>query len=155
LLPSDIAVHGIAEAPPGFDARFAAIERRYVYRIVDDSGPVDPLLRRHVVTWRHPLNIDAMAAAAEHLLGEHDFASFCKKREGAPTIRTLLELRPERRGPALETTVRADAFCHSMVRSLMGALIAVGEGRYPPAWAGQILSQGERDSRVRVMPAHG
>lgn len=154
LLPSDIAVHQVTEAPPGFDARFAAVERRYIYRMVDDPERVDPLLRGHVVAWR-PLDVDAMAAAAEYLLGEHDFASFCKRRQGATTIRTLLELRPERRGPTIETIVRADAFCHSMVRSLMGALVAVGEGRYRPEWAAAILSQRARDSRVRVMPAHG
>lgn len=154
LLPDDVVVRDCREAPAGFDARFAALERRYVYRI-DDSGAPDPLSRGHVVAWRRPLDVDAMNAAAKHLLGEHDFAAFCKKREGATTVRTLLELSAERVGPVVSTTVRADAFCHSMVRALMGALVAAGEHRHPPHWAGEVLRAGARDPRVRVMPAHG
>ena len=97
-----------------------------------------------------------MNAAAEPLLGEHDFAAFCKKRDGATTIRTLLALHSERRDDGLlETTVRADAFCHSMVRSLMGALVAVGEHRFAPDWVQSVLETAEREARVRVMPAHG
>ncbi len=155
LLPDDIGVRSLAVAPDGFDARFSALERRYVYRMTD-SGTADPLARGHVVAWPRELDVDAMNAASEPLLGEHDFAAFCKKREGATTIRTLLALHSERRddGP-LETTVRADAFCHSMVRSLMGALVAVGEHRFPPDWAQSVLEAGEREARVRVMPAHG
>lgn len=155
LLPDDISLHALAPAAGGFDARFAALERRYVYRLCDDPARVDPLARTSVVAWRRPLDVDAMDAAAVHLLGEHDFASFCKKREGATTIRTLLELSPVRTGDLVETTVRADAFCHSMVRALMGALVAVGEGRFEPAWAGEILAGASRDARVTVMPAHG
>ena len=154
LLPADVVVRDCSPAPDGFDARFAAQERRYVYRI-DDSGSPDPLTRGHVVAWKRPLDVDAMNAAAHHLLGEHDFAAFCKKREGATSIRTLLELHAVRTGPVVETTVRADAFCHSMVRALMGALVAVGEERHCPAWAGEVLAAGARDPRVRVMPAHG
>lgn len=155
LLPDDIAIHRASIAPPGFDARFSALERRYVYRIDDDPSSVDPLVRNHVVAWPKLLDVDRMATAAEHLLGEHDFAAFCKKREGATTVRTLLELSPVRGVGVIETTVRADAFCHSMVRALLGALTAVGEGRHEPAWAGEILTAGVRDPRVKVMPAHG
>ncbi|WP_222706463.1 tRNA pseudouridine(38-40) synthase TruA [Aeromicrobium terrae] len=155
FLPDDVTLVACSPAPPGFDARFSATERRYVYRLRDTPGG-DPLTRGFVVAHRSSLDVAAMAAAAEHLVGEHDFASFCKQREGATTIRTLLELRPERLPDGLvATTVRADAFCHSMVRSLMGALVAVGEGRYEAAWAGQILAATERDPRVTVMPAHG
>ncbi|MRJ76271.1 tRNA pseudouridine(38-40) synthase TruA [Aeromicrobium sp. SMF47] len=155
LLPPDIALRGLTVAPEGFDARFSALQRRYVYRLCDSPAGPDPLVRGSVVGWGRPLDPSLMDAAADHLLGEHDFASFCKRREGATTIRTLLELRTDRRGDVLETTVRADAFCHSMVRSLMGALVAVGEGRYAPEWAGQILAGATRDARVKVMPAHG
>lgn len=155
LLPADISLRGLSVAPEGFDARFAALERRYVYRICDSPSGPDPLARHHQVTWPKPLDVDAMNAAAQHLLGEHDFASFCKKREGATTIRTLLELRSVRTGDVIETTVRADAFCHSMVRALMGALTAVGEGRFDPPWASEILSAAARNTHVRVMPAHG
>jgi tRNA pseudouridine38-40 synthase len=155
LLPADIGLRSLTIAPNGFDARFAALERRYVYRLCDAPAGPDPLARRTVVGWRRPLDVDAMNAAAEHLLGEHDFAAFCKKREGATTIRTLLELRSVRAGDLVETTVRADAFCHSMVRALMGALVAVGEGRFSAAWSGEVLSRAARDTRVTVMPAHG
>jgi tRNA pseudouridine38-40 synthase len=155
LLPDDIALRSLTTAPEGFDARFAALERRYVYRICDAPAGPDPLARHAVVRWRRPLDADAMNAAATHLLGEHDFAAFCKKRDGATTIRTLLELRAERSGDLVETTVRADAFCHSMVRALMGALVAVGEGRFPATWSGDVLAAAARDTRVTVMPPHG
>lgn len=153
VLPDDVAVRAVSPAPPGFDARFSAVERRYVYRCTD--GVPDPLDRSSVVALTKPLDVDAMNTAAERLLGEHDFASFCKKRDGATTIRTLLELSTSRVTERIETTVRADAFCHSMVRALMGALVAVGEGRYEPGWAGEILAGAARDPRVKVMPAHG
>lgn len=153
ILPPDVVVRAVAPAPDGFDARFAAIERRYVYRLCD--GVPDPLARASVVAWPKPLDVDLMNQAAQHLIGEHDFASFCKKREGATTIRTLVELSTRRAGPTIETTVRADAFCHSMVRSLMGALTAAGEGRHSPDLAAELLAAKERDPRVRVMPAHG
>lgn len=153
VLPADIALRALSAAPDGFDARFSALERRYVYRLCDTVP--DPLTRAMVVHAPKPLDVDAMNAAAEHLLGEHDFASFCRRREGATTIRTLRELHTERLATHLETTVRADAFCHSMVRALMGALVAVGEGRYEPRWAGEILAGATRDPRVKVMAAHG
>jgi tRNA pseudouridine38-40 synthase len=154
ILPADISLKSVSIAPDGFDARFSALERRYVYRIRDVPGG-DPLARGHVVAWPKQLNIDAMNAAARHLAGEHDFAAFCRKREGATTIRTLLELRSHRQDDLIETTVRADAFCHSMVRALMGALVAVGEGRHQPTWAAEVLGARSRDPRVKVMPAHG
>lgn len=153
LLAADIRVRAVTQAPAGFDARFSALWRRYVYRVVD--GVEDPLTRNHVLAWREPLDVDAMNAAAAHLLGEHDFASFCKKREGATTIRTLLEIHWERVGHRAEATVRADAFCHHMVRSLVGCMIAVGEGRRTPEWAAEVLGRGERDSAVLMVPPHG
>jgi tRNA pseudouridine38-40 synthase len=155
ILPDDIRLQALSPAPPGFDARFSALERRYVYRLCD-RGPSDPLTRGHVVDWPRELDVDSMNAATKPLLGEHDFAAFCKKRAGATTIRTLLALRCHRRDDGLlETTVRADAFCHSMVRSLMGTLVAVGEGRFAPDWTASVLASGVRDARVRVMPARG
>ena len=97
-----------------------------------------------------------MNAAAAALLGQHDFASFCKQREGATTIRTLLDLTWERDETGLAVaTVRADAFCHSMVRSLVGCLMAVGEGRRPASWAAEILGGARRDPSVVVVHAHG
>lgn len=153
VLPDDVVVRAVTAAPAGFDARFSAVERRYVYRLCDTVP--DPLARGSVVSWPKPLDVDAMNVAAEHLLGEHDFASFCKKRDGATTIRELRELRAERTGDVIVTTVRADAFCHSMVRSLMGALVAAGEGRHSPELTAELLAARVRDPRVTVMPAHG
>jgi tRNA pseudouridine38-40 synthase len=156
VLPDDVRVHRVTEAPEGFDARFSAVWRRYAYRIADAPALVDPLTRRWVLAWGRGLDVDAMNEAATLLRGEHDFAAFCKKREGATTIRTLLDLSWTRdeRGLAV-ATVRADAFCHNMVRALVGAMITVGEGRREPGWAGEVLRRGERDPRVTVVHAHG
>ncbi|GAB3256947.1 tRNA pseudouridine(38-40) synthase TruA [Alteromonas gracilis] len=155
VLPDEIRVRRSGPAPEGFDARFSALWRRYVYRIADALDALDPLTRGHVVASGRALDDEAMNAAAGTLLGEHDFAAFCKRREGATTIRTLLDLRVDRVDGVVESTVRADAFCHSMVRALMGCLVAVGEGRREPAWAAQVLRGGVRDPGVTVMPAHG
>ena len=156
ILPADVRVHRVREAPAGFDARFSAVWRRYAYRIADAPHLVDPLVRGHVLAWPRELDVDAMNGAAARLTGEHDFAAFCKKREGATTIRTLLDLSWARdtRGLAV-ATVRADAFCHNMVRSLVGCMIAVGEGRREPGWAHDVLARGERDGGVTVVHAHG
>ncbi len=156
VLPADVRVHRVTEAPPGFDARFSATWRRYAYRIADQPQAVDPLTRGHVLAWRRPLDVEAMATASKDLLGRHDFASFCKRREGATTIRTLLELSWVRDDHGvLVGTVRADAFCHHMVRSLVGCLVAIGEGRRLPGWAGEVLGATTRDPSVTVVPAHG
>jgi len=155
-LAPDIRVHRVTRPPAGFDARFSALWRRYAYRIADTAEATDPLSRRQVVAWSRPLDLEAMNAAAAALVGEHDFAAFCKQREGATTIRTLLALRWERDARGVATaTVRADAFCHHMVRSLMGCLVAIGEGRRETAWAGEILAAAVRDPAVANLPAHG
>ncbi len=156
LLPSDVRVRQVTEAPPGFDARFSATSRRYAYRLCDDPVGVDPIRRSDVVWNRHPLDVDAMNAAATRLLGEHDFASFCKRREGASTVRTLRVFEWRRDlGGQVEAAVVADAFCHNMVRSIVGACVAVGEGRRSPVWVGDVLGEVERSSSVMVMPPHG
>ncbi len=143
-------------APPGFDARFSALRRRYRYRLLDDPASADPLRRHDTVVVRDRLDGRAMDAAARRLVGLRDFAAFCKRREGATTVRTLLEYSWTRGGGGvLEATVVADAFCHSMVRALVGAVVPVGEGRVPPEWPEQVLTPGVRDPRVKVMPAHG
>ncbi|MFI5657411.1 tRNA pseudouridine(38-40) synthase TruA [Streptomyces sp. NPDC051684] len=155
-LPKDVRVWSVAEAPSGFNARFSAIWRRYAYRVTDHPGGVDPLLRGHVLWHDWPLDVDAMNEAAERLLGEHDFAAYCKKREGATTIRTLQELSLVRGEDGIVTaTVRADAFCHNMVRSLIGALLFVGDGHRPADWPGKVLAAGLRDSAVHVVRPHG
>jgi tRNA pseudouridine38-40 synthase len=155
VLDPDVRIRRVAAAPPGFDARFSAVWRRYCYRIADGPTVVDPLTRGHVLAWPRPLDLALMNDAAARLLGEHDFASFCKRREGATTIRSLLDLSWTRVDGVAEATVRADAFCHHMVRSLVGCLIAVGEGRRAPAWAAEVLGRRARDSAVTVVRAHG
>lgn len=155
ILGPDLRIRRIRPAPPGFDARFSAVWRRYCYRIADAPEVVDPLTRGHVLAWPRPLDVDRMNEASGALLGEHDFASFCKKREGATTIRTLLELSWARTAGVVEATVRADAFCHNMVRSLVGCLVAVGEGRHRPPWAAEVLARGVRESAVTVVQPHG
>ncbi|MEU1781170.1 tRNA pseudouridine(38-40) synthase TruA [Streptomyces abikoensis] len=155
-LSHDVRVWRAAEAPAGFNARFSAIWRRYAYRVVDHPGGVDPLLRGHVLWHDWPVDVDAMNAASRALLGEHDFAAYCKKREGATTIRTLQELGWVRDASGVVTaTVRADAFCHNMVRSLVGALLFVGDGHRPVDWPGKVLRAGVRDSAVHVVRPHG
>jgi tRNA pseudouridine38-40 synthase len=155
LLPGDVRVSRARVAPPGFDARFSALWRKYSYRIADDPAGADPLRRRTTLTWARHLDPVAMNTAAQALLGEHDFAAFCRRREGATTVRTLLDLLVRREEAVVVTEVRADAFCHSMVRSLVGALVAVGEGRRPVEWPGGVLGAGARDPGVTVLPAHG
>jgi tRNA pseudouridine38-40 synthase len=156
VLPADVRVHAVGVAPEGFDARFSALWRRYSYRVCDDPARADPL-RRHETLWSfRRLDVGAMNEAARSCLGEHDFAAFCRPRPGATTIRTLhrLEWQRDADGIAVATVV-ADAFCHQMVRSLAGALLAVGEGRRPPDWPAAVLAAAVRDPAVRVLPPHG
>ena len=155
VLPPDIAVPGVTVAHPDFDARFSALARHYVYRLTDDPAGPPPLRRADTVGWPRTLDTDAMGLATGLLLGEQDFAAFCRRREGATTVRTLLALDVVRSGSLIEVSASADAFCHSMVRSLVGALLAVGEGRRPADWPGGLLSRSERASDVPVAPAHG
>ncbi|MGP8000278.1 MAG: tRNA pseudouridine(38-40) synthase TruA [Streptosporangiaceae bacterium] len=156
LLPPDVRVSGISLAPPGFDARFSALCRRYSYRVCDDPAGPDPLRRRDTLAYRRPLDVAAMNEAAARLLGEHDFAAFCRRRAGASTIRELLELSWARAEPGvLASRVVADAFCHSMVRALTGALLKVGDGSRPPGWPAQVLGARARDPAVPVVPPHG
>jgi len=160
VLPADVVVRGVRPAAEGFDARFSAVARRYVYRVCDDPALRDPLRRSHVLWHRRRLDADAMHTAAQQVLGRHDFAAYCKPREGATTIRTLDELSWQRLtdGPdagLVVATVRADAFCHSMVRALVGASLAVGEGRRPLDWPAELLVGGRRDPGSAVVAAHG
>src|SRR5690606_8741717 len=127
---SDVTVHRTTIAPEGFDARFSAVWRRYSYRIADQTTGYDPLERHRTTTVRSELDVEAMDAAARSLIGLHDFAAYCKPREEGTTIRTLLDYRWARDAEGvLVAEVKADAFCHSMVRALVGACAAVGEGR--------------------------
>jgi tRNA pseudouridine38-40 synthase len=153
VLPPDLRVRRVAAAADGFDARFSPRWRGYAYRICD--GVPDPLERGHVLAWPRRLDDEAMSQASATLVGLHDFAAFCKRREGATTVRTLLDLSWRRDDDLVTGSIRADAFCHHMVRSLVGALVDVGEGRRPLTWPAELLAGGTRDGRVRVVPAHG
>jgi tRNA pseudouridine38-40 synthase len=156
VLPADIRIWRIGPAPEGFDARFSALSRRYVYRVCDNPIGVDPM-RRHEVLWHpRPLDLDRMNAAAALLLGENDFAAYCRRRDGATSIRRLLRCDWARDADDIAVaTIEADAFCHSMVRALVGALISVGDSRRSIEWPAQVLAAGQRDSAVQVLPAYG
>jgi tRNA pseudouridine38-40 synthase len=156
VLPADVRVHAAGPAPDGFDARFSALWRRYSYRVCDEAGRADPL-RRHETLWSfRRLDLAVMNEAAGLVVGEHDFAAFCRRRPGATTVRTLRVLDWRRDGDGLAVaTVIADAFCHNMVRALVGALLAVGEGRRPPGWPAGVLAAAVRDPAVRVVAPHG
>jgi tRNA pseudouridine38-40 synthase len=155
-LPSDVRVWRVSQAPDGFDARFAALSRRYVYRVGDSRYGVEPIRRRFVLWHSHALDVPAMNAAAALILGEHDFAAYCKKRKGATTIRRLLRLDWVRtRDDEAEAVVEADAFCHSMVRSLVAAMLMVGDGRRPVDFPAEVLEGGIRHYAVNVAPPHG
>ncbi len=155
-LPPDLRVRSVAVAPDGFDARFSALWRRYAYRISDDPATADPLRRFDTLWNQRPLDLAAMNEAADQLLGEHDFAAFCRKREGATTVRALRRLSWERDADRVAVgCVVADAFCHNMVRALVGALLPVGEGSRPASWPAEVLAAAARDPAVRVVPPHG
>ena len=156
VLPVDVGLQGLAVAPDGFDARFSALSRRYAYRVSDAPYAPDPL-RRHDVLWhRRPLDPELMDRASAALTGEHDFAAFCRRRPGATTVRTLRELGWSRhRDGLVVATLVADAFCHNMVRSLIGALLAVGDGRRVHRWPADVLAARERVPDVHVAAARG
>ncbi|MDX1884516.1 tRNA pseudouridine(38-40) synthase TruA [Mycolicibacterium sp. 120270] len=155
LLPTDVRVTDIVRAPAGFDARFSALRRHYVYRLSTAPYGVEPQLGRYVTPWPRPLDVDAMNAASRELIGLNDFAAFCRFREGATTIRDLQRLDWSRSGELITAQVTADAFCWSMVRSLVGALLAVGEGRRDPAWCADLLKASRRSSDFAAAPPQG
>jgi tRNA pseudouridine38-40 synthase len=155
LLPRDVRVTGAAEAPAGFDARFAALWRRYAYRISDAPGGVEPLVRHWVLGWPRPLDVAAMDAAAQRLLGEHDFAAYCKQRPNQSTVRRLTRFSWRRESALIVADVQADSFCHHMVRALVGASLAVGEGRRESDWPARVLAGRVKDPAVSVVPPHG
>ncbi|MEN2740549.1 tRNA pseudouridine(38-40) synthase TruA [Microbacterium sp. X-17] len=152
----DVALTAASVAPEGFDARFSAVWRRYEYRLADDLSGYDPTDRARTTTWRGALHVAAMDAAARSLTGLHDFAAYCKPREEATTIRTLLEFDWHRDDAGvLVANLKADAFCHSMVRALVGACAAVGAGRLTVADAARLRDELTRTSAFKVLAARG
>ena len=155
FLPADVRVRQIVRAAPGFDARFSALRRHYEYRLSLAPYGVEPQQARFITPWPRPLDLDAMTAASQELLGLQDFAAFCRFREGATTIRDLQRLDWQRSGDLVTAHVTADAFCWNMVRSLVGALLAVGEGRREPGWIAGLLAADSRSSEYAAAPARG
>lgn len=160
LLPEDVRVHAVTAAPEGFDARFSALRRHYVYRVTTHSrGPL-PTRARDTAHWLKPVDMGDMQTAADILIGLHDFAAFCKPREHATTIRELqaftwhdvsTRLEPQ----TYEAHVTADAFCWNMVRSLVGTCLTVGEGRRDASLPAALLTETQRSSVIPLAPAKG
>lgn len=155
FLPVDVRVLRVVRAAPGFDARFSALRRHYAYRLCTAPYGVTPQLARYVTAWPRPLDVEAMAQASQNLLGLNDFAAFCRHREGATTIRDLQRLDWVRDGDLITAHVSADAFCWSMVRSLVGAVLAVGEHRRDATWCADLLNAERRSSDFTAAPARG
>ena len=156
ILDEDVRINKIDIAPPAFHARFSALRRYYEYRILDENKVIPPLARLNTASWYRPLDVDLMNHASALLLGTHDYAAFCKYREGGTTIRTLetYQWRRDREG-YLVSDVVADAFCYSMVRNLVGAIVCVADGRKDPEWISTLLENKERVSDSLVFPARG
>ena len=160
MLPDDIRLSDASAAPHGFDARFSALRRHYIYRVTTNPAGPRPVRARDTAVWRRPVELEKVQAAANALIGLNDFAAYCKAREGATTIRELQEFQwRDVSTPAepqtYEAHVVADAFCWSMVRSLVGACLTVGEGRRPQSFTGDLLGETERSSAVPVAPGNG
>ncbi len=160
ILPDDIVVRAVSPAAPGFDARFSALERQYAYRVVEAAVAPDPTRRRSVLAYPRALNVAALNEASASLMGLRDFTAFCRPRPGATTIRDLRDFSWERVNDGadaslLVATVRADAFCHAMVRSLVGAVLAVGDGRRDLGWLADVAASTGRASAITVAPPRG
>lgn len=156
VLPPDVRVTAATEVGFDFHARFAALSRRYEYRVSDAPHGVDPLRRRDTLGWRWPLDLDRLNQAAAGLVGEHDFAAYCRRNPNGTTVRAITWLQ-WRREPdqVLVAAVEADAFCQSMVRSLVGGMLLAGDGTRPVTWPGELLARRERAGEVRVVAPHG
>ena len=156
ILDEDVRIMEISDAPEGFHARFSALRRIYTYKILDNNEVIAPLSRYDVAPWYRPLDVDLINKASALVLGHHDFAAFCKFKEGGTTIRTLEKYQWRRDSQGLLTAeVVADAFCYSMVRNLVGAVICVADGRKDPSWIQELLANKERVSDSLVFPARG
>jgi len=153
ILTSEIRIVAIGETSKDFHARYSALRRRYRYQLLDDARTLNPLERVATASYHRPLDEQLMNAASTLLLGEHDFAAFCRAREGTTTIRHLetFSWTRDRDGDAkgvLTATIVADAFCHNMVRALVGAMMMVGDGRWAPEQPAEILRSKERHSHI-------
>jgi tRNA pseudouridine38-40 synthase len=156
ILDEDVRIMSITDAPSGFHARFSALRRHYAYKLIDNNDVIPPLTRHDVASWYRPLDVDRMNEASKLVLGHHDFAAFCKFREGSTTIRSLEKYEWKRtEDGVLAADIVADAFCYSMVRNLVGAVVCVADGRKEPQWMAELLANKERVSDSLVFPARG
>lgn len=156
ILDEDVRIMSITDAPSGFHARFSALRRHYVYKLIDNNDVIPPLTRNDVASWYRPLDVNRMNEASKLVLGHHDFAAFCKFREGSTTIRSLEKYEWKRADDGvLVADIVADAFCYSMVRNLVGAVVCVADGRKEPSWIAELLANKERVSDSLVFPARG
>ena len=154
-LTGAIEVHKVSLAPEGFDARFSALWRRYSYRVADGPALWDPLGRYSTLWHKSPLDVTLMNEGAAKLLGLQNFLSYCKPREGSTTIRELQRFEFARgTDGVIVATVQADAFCHNMVRALIGSALYVGEGAEPPGWLHERLLLRKRDARSVLAAPH-
>jgi tRNA pseudouridine38-40 synthase len=155
LLDPSVRVLDATVAPEGFDARFSALARRYVYRAADAAYGALPTRRHDTAVHPRPVSLRRLQIASKPLLGLRDFAAFCRRREGATTVRTLRRLTWVRDPDGvLNATLEADAFCHQMVRSLVGALLLAGDGRRETDWPATLLARGTRGA-APVAPPNG
>lgn len=160
LLDDDVRVRACTFAPAGFDARFSALRRHYEYRVTTAPAGALPTQRGCTATFNRPLDLGLLQAAADIFCGMHDFAALCKHREGATTIRELQyfeweDISTPAEPQLLRARLGADAFCWSMVRSLMGASFLIGSGKRPLSFASELLTQDTRNTSVPVAPAAG
>jgi tRNA pseudouridine38-40 synthase len=154
-LGPEVVVREAAYAPEGFDARFSASAREYRY-VIDTALVPDPFSARFVWNRAGDLSVPRMRSAARPLLGEHDFVAFCRHPgAGRATVRRLQRLSIQREGDLVVFGLRANAFLHQMVRSLVGMLVAVGDGRIEPEALLKILEARDRSRAKHIVPARG
>lgn len=156
ILSDEIRIKSVQKVSSDFHARFGALRRHYIYKIIDGNRAIDPLKRFDIAPWYRELDLEKMNKAAEMLIGERDFFSFARFRENSTTIRDLQRFTFSRDESGLITAeISADAFLYNMVRSLIGAMVYIGEGRFPVDWAREVLERKERPSDSIVFPARG
>ena len=156
ILTEEIRIKSVERAAKDFHARFTALRRHYIYKILDGNQVLEPLQRFDTAPWYRELDVANMNDAARSLIGQQDFFSFAKYRENSTTIRELQRFDFERRKDGVIIShISADAFCYNMVRALIGTMVYIGEGRFPVSWARELLEKRERPSDSLVFPARG
>jgi len=156
LIADDLIILDIHQITSDFDARFSALGRRYRYTIVDPEFKKDPMLVRYALTHKRVLDVALMNLAAKELIGLKDFAAFCKPRAGASTIRNLTTFEVSRDpGGLITIDIHADAFCHNMIRSLVGSIMAVADGRLSIQDLIHVQKSGKRANKFKTIDAKG